>query len=135
MITADASVWIGFLNGQRTPQTRALEAALDDDANEIVLLDLTLMEVLRGFRNERDWRYARSLFEPLPLFTAGGESTALAAAALYRDLRQRGVTVRSSIDLLVGAWCIRNDCALIHADRDFDGMREHHGLPTWSPEP
>lgn len=133
MITADASVWISFLNGQPTPQARALDAALDDAANEIVLLDVTLMEVLRGFRNERDWRHARRLFAPLPLFTAGGEAVALAACALYRDLRARGITVRSSIDLLVGAWCIRNGCALIHADRDFDGMAAHHGLDTWSP--
>ncbi len=133
MITADSSVWIGYINGHRTPQTRALDAALDDSTSEIVLLDLVLMEILRGFRSERDLRLAHATLSQLPLFTAGGESTALAAAALYRDLRQRGITVRSSIDLLVGAWCIRNDCALIHADRDFDGMRDHHGLPTWSP--
>lgn len=134
MITADASVWIAFFHGQPTPQARALDAALDDAANEIVLLDVTLMEVLRGFRHESDWRHARSLFAPLPLFTAGGEAVALTAATLYRDLRRRGVTVRSAIDLLVGAWCIRNRCALIHADRDFDGLVAHHGLETWSPQ-
>jgi hypothetical protein len=135
MITADSSVWIGYLNGHRTPQTRALDALLDDSASEIVLLDLVLMEVLRGLRNARDLQLAQAALSQLPLFTAGGETVALAAAALYRDLRQRGITVRSSIDLLVGAWCIRNGCALIHADRDFDGMRDHHGLESWSPQP
>jgi predicted nucleic acid-binding protein len=132
MITVDSSVWIGFLNGQDTAQIRALDEALDDSANEIVMLDVVLMEVLRGFREDRDWRYARKLFAPLPVFTAGGESVAVAAASLYRDLRREGVTVRSPIDLLVGAWCLQNDCTLLHDDRDFDGMTNHHGLRTWS---
>jgi predicted nucleic acid-binding protein len=132
MITADSSVWIAYFNGSDSAQTRALDAALDDSANEIVMLDVVLMEVLRGFRHDRDWRYARSLFAPLPVFTAGGETVALAAASMYRDLRREGVTVRSPIDLLVGAWCLQNECLLLHDDRDFDGMTSHHGLRTWS---
>lgn len=131
MITADSSVWIGYFNGQDSPQARALDAALDDSANEIVLLDLVLMEVLRGFRRKRDERLARKALLHLPVFTAGGESVALAAASMYQDLRRKGVTVRSSIDLLIGTWCIQNDCLLIHHDRDFDGMEKLHGLQTW----
>ena len=41
-----------------------------------------------------------------------------------------GITVRSPIDLLVGAWCIRNDCLLIQDDRDFAGMQQIEGLQT-----
>ena len=132
MITADSSVWIGFFNGAESPQIRALDAVLDDSANEIVLLDVVLMEVLRGFRLDRDCRYARDLFAPLPVFTAGGEAIALAAASLYRDLRREGLTVRSPIDLLIGTWCIKNDCLLLHDDRDFDGMESLKGLQTWN---
>lgn len=132
MITADSSVWISFFNGHDSDQARVLDALLDDSANEIVILDVVLMEVLRGFRDEREWRIAKELFAPLPVFTAGGETVALAAASLYRDLRRKGVTVRSPIDLLVGAWCIQNDCMLIQDDRDFDGMECHHGLQTWN---
>ena len=131
MITADSSVWIGYFNGRDSPQARVLDAALDDAANEIVLLDLVLMEVLRGFRRKRDERLARNAFSRLPVFTAGGEAIALAAASVYQDLRRKGVTVRSSIDLLIGTWCIRNDCLLIHDDCDFDGMARLHGLQTW----
>ena len=52
------------------------------------------------------------------------------AAAMYRRLRGHGITVRSPIDLLVGAWCIRNDCLLIQDDRDFAGMQQIEGLQT-----
>lgn len=131
MITVDSGVWIGFFNGHDKPQIRSLDALLDDSANEIVLLDVVLLEVLRGFRHERDWRAARDLFAPLPVFTAGGEALALAAASLYRSLRRQGVTVRSPIDLLIGAWCIANDCLLLHDDRDFHGMEGPRGLQNW----
>jgi len=129
MMTVDSSVWIGYLNGRDTPGTRALDAALDDSSNELVMLDLVLMEVLRGFRHDREWDLARQMFAPLPVATAGGEAVALRAAGLYRELRGVGTTVRSSIDLMVGAWCIENDCPLLHEDRDFDGMR---GLVPWT---
>ncbi|MES2973981.1 MAG: PIN domain nuclease [Pseudomonadota bacterium] len=134
MITADSSVWIGYFNGQDSPQTRALDAALDDSVNEIVLLDVVLMEVLRGFRYEREWTLARQALAQLPVATASGEGVAVSAASLYRKLRSSGYTVRSPIDLMVGAWCIRNDCQLIHADRDFESMARLEGLQAWRPE-
>ena len=65
------------------------------------------------------------------VLTAGGKVVATRAASMYRSLRGDGVTVRSSIDLLIGAWCIENDCSLIHSDRDFDAM-PGHGLQFWS---
>ncbi|RYX93155.1 MAG: PIN domain nuclease [Comamonadaceae bacterium] len=136
MITADSSVWIGYFNGLDTPQIRALDAVLDDSAQEVLLLDVVLMEVLRGFRHDRDWQLAREAFAGLPVATAGGEGIAVAAASLFRKLRGQGVTVRSSIDLLVGAWCIENGCALIHNDRDFVPLEKLQGLEslqTWKP--
>lgn len=134
MITIDSSVWIDYFCGRDTPQTQLLDQALDDSANEVVLLDVVLMELLRGFRHDHEWRLAREALAPLPVVTAGGEQVALSAAAIYRDLRRAGLTVRSPVDLLVGAWCIENDCLLIHGDRDFDGMERLKGLQGWKGE-
>lgn len=128
MMTVDSSVWIAYFNGNDTPQTQSLDAALDDSSNELVVLDLVLMEVLRGFRHASDLKTARQLLAPLPLVIAGGETVALRAADIYRDLRAKGTTVRSAIDLMVGAWCIENDCPLLHDARDFHGM---DGLTAW----
>lgn len=133
MLTADSSVWIDYFNGADTPATAALDGALDGDDSDLVLLDVVLMEVLRGFRSLRDLRTAEAALSALPVLSAGGEQLARSAAALYRRLRAQGITVRSSIDLLVGAWCIDNDVALLHADRDFDGMVRHHGLRAFEP--
>ena len=130
MITVDSSVWINYFNGTHTPQTQQLDAALDDSSNDLVLLDVVLMEVLRGYRYEQEWQLANRTLSALPVMTTGGADVARAAADMYRQLRTVGVTVRSSIDLLVGAWCIQQDCTLIHNDRDFKPMQQHHGLPV-----
>lgn len=131
MITVDSSVWIDYFRGVRTEQTDALDALLDDSSHDVIVLDVVLMEVLRGFRYEHEFSLANRLLSALPIVTAGGEEVAQSAANLYRQLRGVGVTVRSSIDLLVGAWCIRENCALVHNDHDFLPMQMHHGLITY----
>ena len=131
MITADSSVWIDYFCGRSTAATRQLDAVLDDSSHDLVLLDVVMMEVLRGFRFDRDWQFAKEAFAALPVQTAGGEKLAVKAAGLYRQLRSEGVTVRSSIDLMVGSWCIEKDCLLIQCDRDFAPMAGH-GLQLWS---
>jgi predicted nucleic acid-binding protein len=123
VITADSSIWIDYFQGTATPHTEALDAVLGDSSHELVL-----MEVLRGFRHPQELRLAQQALAALPVVTAGGEAVALLAADIYRRLRHKGITVRSPIALLVGAWCIRHDCDLIQNDRDYDGMVAFMGL-------
>ena len=63
--------------------------------------------------------------------TASAE-LALTAAQHYRNLRAQGITVRSSIDVLVAAFCIENDYALLHHDRDYRAFERLRGLRGWS---
>jgi predicted nucleic acid-binding protein len=131
--TADSSVWIDYFNGHASVATDALDAALNDGHSDLLMLDLVLMEVLRGFRFPRALQQAEQSLAVLPIALAGGQRTARAAAYLYRALRGRGITVRSAIDLMVGAWCIEHGVPLLHADRDFDGMAAYHGLQVFRP--
>ena len=43
-------------------------------------------------------------------------------------LRRRGITVRKTIDLLIGTWCIENRASLLHNDSDFHPMTRYLGL-------
>lgn len=131
MITADSSVWIDYLKGVDTTQSQLLDDVLNDSSRDFVLLDVVLMEVLRGYRFEHEWQLANRLLSRLSGQTAGGEKTARSAAALYRQLRKTGITVRRPIDLLVGSWCIESGCALIHNDRDFAPMQQR-GLQAFA---
>ena len=131
MLVVDSSVWVDFFNDADNPAADLLEQLLDHGEVRLVVPDLVLFEVLRGFRHEREYRQARLLMETLSVEAAGGAEVALAAAQHYRSLRAQGVTVRSPIDVLLAAFCIENDYALLHRDRDFDAFEELRGLRAW----
>lgn len=133
MITADGRVWIDYLAGRMPPKAQLLDQILEDSSRDVVLLDVVLMDVLRICRFEHEWRLTNEALSDLPVQIAGGKKTARSAAALYRQLRKTGITVRSPIDLLVGSCCIQSDCALIHNDRDLTPSQEH-GLQAFTPE-
>jgi len=131
VLVVDSSVWIDYFNGTPNPARAVLRKLLDDGDLRLVLPDLVMFEVLRGFRDERDFRQARLLFESLDVEEAGGAELALVAAQHSRSLRAVGVTPPSSTDVLVAAFCIENDYALLHCDRDFDAFVELRGLRSW----
>lgn len=131
MLVVDSSVWIDFFNGRNSVARYELRRLLDDGHTRLVVPDLVLYEVLRGFREERALRQARVLLQTLHVEPCGGADLALAAAGHYRHLRARGITVRSSIDVMVAAFCIENDYLLLHSDRDYDALVAHRGLRVW----
>jgi predicted nucleic acid-binding protein len=131
VLVVDSSVWIGFFNGFEEPSADLLAHLLDHGEVRIVVPDLVLFEVLRGFRQERDLRTARQLMQGLDVEPAVDAELAVAAAEHYRQLRGRGHTVRSAIDVLVASFCIERDYALLHDDRDFDAFELHRGLRVW----
>jgi len=120
LILVDTSVWIDFFNDADHPAVDMLARLLDHGEVRIVVPDLVLYEVLRGFRHEAPYRAARRLMEGLHVEGTASAALALAAAQHYRSLRAQGVTPRSSIDVLVAAFCIEHDYALLHRDRDFN---------------
>jgi len=127
LIIVDSSAWIDYFNGADTPAGRRLEQAIDE--NEwLGVIDLIVMEVLQGFRHDKDFRYAHDLFLSLPRATLTAEAH-VRAAQLYRKLRSKGVTVRSTIDCLIAQACIDGDSALITSDMaDFAGIAKHSAL-------
>src|SRR5881409_1217350 len=107
MVVVDSSVWIDYLNGRPSSQTDALDGLLG--RRHVVVGDLILAEVLQGFRRDRDFHRARR-------------------AENYRRLRRLGVTVRKTIDVMIGTYCIARRLPLLHSDTDFEPMTRHLGL-------
>lgn len=126
MIVVDSSVWIDYFNGLRTKQTDALDDLLGK--RTVIIGDLILTEVLQGFRSDRHFRRARRLMQAFPVVTMLGATLALRSAEHYRALRRRGVTVRKTIDVMIGTYCIVRRVPLLYADSDFDPMVRHLGL-------
>ena len=131
MLVVDSSVWIDFFNDRPAAACDELDRLLADGHTRLVVPDLVLYEVLRGFRHERALRQARLLLQTLSVEPCSGEDLADAAAEHYRQLRARGITIRSSIDVMIGAFCIEQDYFLLHSDRDYDAIALHRGLRVW----
>lgn len=126
MILVDSSVWIAHLRGHRTPAVARLEAAAGREP--LLIGDLILLEVLQGERDEgHAARIERRLrrFALVPLLDA---DLAARAARNYRKLRDLGITIRKTADIIIGTFCIEHQHALLHDDRDFAPMEQHLGL-------
>ena len=131
MLVVDSSVWIDYFTGNPSPARDTLRRLLNDGEVRLVVPDLVLFEVLRGFRLEREFRQARTLMEELSVEPVGGIDMALEAAQHYRSLRAMGFTVRNGADVLIATFCIENGYALLHKDRDFDIFERVRGLRAW----
>lgn len=131
MIVVDSSVWIDYFNGKKTPKTDWLDSALGREP--IIVGDLILAEVLQGFTDDTDFRTAEELLLSFPFMEMGGQEVAIESASNYRLLRKNGATVRKTIDVIIGTFCIHHHFALLHADRDFEPMEKLLKLKTVMP--
>ena len=126
MILVDSSVWIAHLRGLRTPATVKLE---DVASREPLLIgDLILLEVLQGARDESHAAQIERGLRQYALVPLLGADLASRAARNYRKLRELGITIRKTADIIIGTFCIEHRHALLHDDRDFAPMEEHLGL-------
>jgi predicted nucleic acid-binding protein len=126
LIVVDSSVWIDFLNGRNLPHVRRLRAVLG--AEEVVVGDLMLCEVLQGLVNDQVAQEVENLLRRFAVVPMAGDIIAIKAASNFRYLRRRGITIRKTIDLLIGTWCIENSRPLLHNDSDFRPMARYLGL-------
>ena len=132
MIVVDSSVWIDFFRGAATSASAVLTKLLEEATLEIVIPDVVLYEVLRGFRHERDYRSALHLMRGFSWQSAYSPELALGAAQHYRAMVNQGFTIRSALDVVIGTFCIEHGYVLLHNDRDFTAMHDLRGLRVWS---
>lgn len=128
MIVVDFSVWIAHLRGEDTPEVRKLRAL--DDPGEVLIGDLILLEVLQGARSERHAGLIERQLRQFAITDMLSPALAPRTARNYRYLRDRGITPRKTMDMIIGTFCIEGGHRLLHADRDFDPLVEHLGLRT-----
>jgi predicted nucleic acid-binding protein len=126
VIVVDSSVWIDFLNGRHAAHVRRLRAVLG--TQEIIVGDLMLCEILQGLASERTAQEVEGLLRRFEIVPMAGDALAVVAARNFRSLRRLGITIRKTIDLFIGTWCIENRRPLLHNDNDFRPMARHLGL-------
>ena len=126
MTIVDSTIWIDYFNGRITYETDLLDGLLG--VSEVGLTDLIYMEVLQGFRSQKDFMAAKALFSELHVFPSLSTPFLLSAIDNYRKLRRIGITIRKSIDNVIATFCILKNFPLLHTDKDFRPYQEHLGL-------
>ena len=126
MILVDSSVWIDYFSGIANIQTDKLDQLLGKAP--VAVGDLILTEVLQGFRHDKDYRIAKSLFSDVEVFDMLGRDIAIKSADNFRALRKQGVTIRKTADVIIATFCIERDLPLLFSDKDFKPFVNHMSL-------
>ncbi len=130
MIIVDTSVWIDYFNGFATGETNILDSALGKQ--EVVIGDLIILEILRGFRMNKDYNTAKRHLANLHQYHMLSPQLALKAADNYRKLRKKGITIRKTADIIIATFCIEEKLPLLYTDRDFIPFSKHLKLRSVS---
>jgi len=129
VIVVDTSVWIDYLRGVASDRVERLRTLMRRQP-EMLIGDLTLCEVLQGCRSEAEATEVEAALREFAIVPLSTPDLAVRAAANYRLLRRRGVTIRTTIDMIIGTFCIEHGHTLLHSDRDFEPMERLLGLRT-----
>lgn len=126
MIVVDSSVWIDYFSGVKNKQSNKLDESLG--LKPVAIGDLILTEVLQGFRHDKDYKAAKTLFEDVTIFDMLGKDMAVKSAENFRVLRKKGITVRKTADVIIASFCIDQKLPLLFSDKDFKPFVKHLGL-------
>ena len=123
MILVDTSVLVDYFRGNENPPVLLFGQVLDRFI-PFGICNFVYQELLQGARSHAELEKLDAYLETLRFFELRyGRESFRDAATLNLVCRSRGVTVRSTIDLLIAQIAIENDLYLLHNDSDFDNIR------------
>jgi predicted nucleic acid-binding protein len=118
----DTSVWIDSLRQADNAPARFFRSLIADRA-PFGISGAIYQEVLQGARTDRDFQQLRRHLGSLAFYhPLDPVETYAEAAALYRRCRERGITIRSTLDCLIARIAVEHGLILVHNDRDFDRL-------------
>ncbi len=120
-VLVDTSAWVDFLNGHPSPEASALAELLAGE-DDVCTCGVVVAEVFQGLRRDSTRGEITSLFEEMTFLEADGMTSYFRAADLYRTLRQKGRTVRSTIDCLIATLAEASGCYVLARDRDLESI-------------
>lgn len=126
MIFVDTSVWIDYFNGKVSPEVDILDDALGTEA--VAIGDLIALEILQGFKQDKDYKAAKEMLSILTIYDLLGEQAAYACADYDRLLRKKGFIIRKTADIIIATFCIDHEIPLLFSDKDFLPFVKHLGL-------
>lgn len=120
MILVDTSVLIDYFSNQKSRLNKVFDTIIENGI-PFGITYFTYQELLQGVKNEKFYQSLKTHLDSFTFFELAEEIESYSnAASLYRLCRQNGITVRSTIDILIAQTAIEHSLFLFHNDRDFD---------------
>ncbi|HVR41471.1 MAG TPA: PIN domain-containing protein [Thermoanaerobaculia bacterium] len=116
-VLVDTSVWVDFFNRHPSAQTETLASLLEEEA-DVVTCGLIVAEVLQGLREAKSRSAIETHFREMEWLSPEEPETYIEAASLFRRLRARGITIRSTVDCVIAYLAAQHDVLLLAKDRD-----------------
>lgn len=91
---------------------------------------MVVAELFQGLRSRRSVRELKPYFREMSCLAPSEPETYFRAAELYRGLRSRGVTIRSTIDCLVACLAAQHGYHLLAKDRDMERILDSDLSPA-----
>jgi predicted nucleic acid-binding protein len=134
-VLVDTSAWADFLNGYPSAEQTALVELLEGE-DDVCTCGIVVAEVFQGLRRDKGRDEVARLFREMTFLEPSGIDLYLRAAEIYRSLRRRGTTVRSTIDCLIVALAEARDCYVLARDRDIERILASGLVESalWRPE-
>ena len=132
MLVVDSNAWVDYFKGIHNHWADRLDEALENE-EELAVLPIIVTEVLQGFRFPHAFEYARRVLTALPIIHPELD-THVNAARLFRFLREKGVTVRGTVDCVIAQACIEAGAELLSPDSDFRHIARYSKLRLWGIE-
>lgn len=120
-VLVDSSAWADFLNGYPSPERVAVRELLWK-GETVCTCGVVVSEVFQGLRRDRVRNDIAAIFRELTFLEPAGIELYFRAAEIYRAMRERAYTVRSTIDCLIAALAEAHGAYLLARDRDLDAI-------------
>lgn len=119
MILIDTSVLIDFLKGIENIKTKQFESIIKNDIPYGISI-YTYMEILQGAKTDKEYQLLKEYLETQNIFYLKNNLKSYEyASRMYTKCRRKGITIRSTIDILIAQTAIENNLVLLHNDKDF----------------
>lgn len=121
MYLVDTSVWIDYIKGSAGGHVEFLDGVLQNPL-AVGITEVIYMEILQGAKNLKEFERFQRYFSSRRFYALNDKDSYEQSASLYLRCRQKGITIRSSIDCVIAQCAIEHQLTLLHHDRDFRHM-------------
>jgi predicted nucleic acid-binding protein len=122
MILVDTSVLIGYFKNSDGVPYNKMDYIIDNDI-PYGICNYVYQELLQGSRNKQEYEMLKEYLDTLPFYDLRYNKQSFEnTAVIFINCRKKGLTIRSTLDIIIAEIAIENDLYLLHDDMDFTNI-------------